>query len=43
METIDYKDLLEVPDAARAANSTLARNASHLARVLRSHPYPHES
>lgn len=43
METVDYKDLLEVPDTVRAANSTLARNAFHLARVLRSHPYPHES
>lgn len=36
----DYIDLADIPDAVASANSTLAANAAHLARLLRQDPYP---
>ncbi len=36
----DYNDLDAVPDAVASANATVARNAAHLARTLRTQPYP---
>ncbi|WP_261949364.1 flavodoxin family protein [Rhodococcus sp. T9N] len=36
----DYNDLDAVPDAVASTNATLARNAAHLARMLRTQPYP---
>lgn len=42
MQTLDYNDLKEVPDAVASTTAVLARNAAHLARVLRSTPYPPE-
>jgi hypothetical protein len=38
----DYNDLESVPRAVASANSTLVRNAAHLAKVLRQQPYPVE-
>ncbi|WP_261949345.1 flavodoxin family protein [Rhodococcus sp. T9N] len=38
----DYNDLESVPPAVASANSTLVRNAVHLAKVLRQQPYPVE-
>jgi len=40
MHTVDYKDLDETPDEVASATATLARNAAHLARLLKSSPYP---
>jgi multimeric flavodoxin WrbA len=40
MQTTDYKELDEVPEAVAATNATVARNAVHLARVLRHAQYP---
>ena len=42
MQTVDYKDLDETPEAVASATATLARNAVHLATLLRQHPYPSE-
>lgn len=39
METVDYKDLPETPENVASANATVARNASHLARILHTRPY----
>lgn len=39
MQTTDYNDLKEVPEAVASATAVLARNAAHLARVLQSDPY----
>ncbi|MBN6041909.1 flavodoxin family protein [Amycolatopsis sp. 195334CR] len=36
----DYNDLDETPKAVASTNATLARNAVHLAKHLRTHPYP---
>jgi multimeric flavodoxin WrbA len=36
----DYKDLDETPEAVASATATAARNALHLARLLRDNPYP---
>lgn len=36
----DYNDLETIPDAVASTNATAARNAAHLARLLRSQPYP---
>lgn len=38
----DYNDLGSIPNAVASANATLARNAAHLARVLREKSYPAE-
>jgi multimeric flavodoxin WrbA len=40
MQGIDYKDKAPTPEATATATATLARNAAHLARVLKAHPYP---
>lgn len=40
MQTVDFKDLPKVPDAVATANAGLARNAAHLARLLRASNYP---
>ena len=42
MQTVDFKDLDQVPDAIASANAGLARNAAHLARTLRNSQYPAE-
>jgi multimeric flavodoxin WrbA len=43
MESTDYKDLDEVPEAVASATAAAARNAAHLARVLKQAPYqPYE-
>lgn len=36
----DYNDLETIPEAVASTNATAARNAAHLARLLRSQPYP---
>lgn len=36
----DFKDLDETPEAVASTTETAARNAVHLARLLREHPYP---
>ncbi|MBG6226459.1 multimeric flavodoxin WrbA [Arthrobacter sp. CAN_A2] len=40
MQTVDFKDLDQVPDPVASTNAGLARNAAHLARTLRASPYP---
>lgn len=40
MGTTDYTDLDKVPDQVRSTTSTVARNAAHLAGLLRSSGYP---
>ncbi|MGW4632001.1 flavodoxin family protein [Nocardia sp. NPDC004415] len=40
MGSVDYNDLSETPDAVRETTSTMARNAAHLARLLRAQNYP---
>ncbi|MCP2636438.1 NAD(P)H-dependent oxidoreductase [Microbacterium sp. HD4P20] len=40
MHTTDYKDLAETPEKVASTIATLARNAAHLATVLRERPYP---
>lgn len=40
MSGVDYIDLDEVPEAVATITATVARNAAHLARLLRSGPYP---
>jgi multimeric flavodoxin WrbA len=40
MESTDYNDLDEVPDAVASATAAAARNAVHVARVLKSAEYP---
>ncbi|GGH49818.1 flavodoxin family protein [Microbacterium album] len=40
MHTTDYKDLAETPEQVATTTATLARNAVHLAALLRAHPYP---
>lgn len=40
MGKVDFKDLPEVPAKVAAANKMLARNALHLATLLKSTPYP---
>ena len=42
MQTVDFKDLDEVPDAIASSIAGLARNATHLARALRTQQYPAE-
>jgi multimeric flavodoxin WrbA len=42
MQTVDYKDHAEPPEKTAAATAALAVNATHLARVLREHPYPQQ-
>ncbi|MFI7587188.1 flavodoxin family protein [Spongisporangium articulatum] len=40
MEGVDYKDLDETPEAVASTTATLAANAVHVARFLKSSPYP---
>jgi multimeric flavodoxin WrbA len=40
MESTDYKDLDEVPEAVASATRAAARNAVHLVRLLRESQYP---
>lgn len=42
MQTVDYRDLDETPEAVASATATLARNAMHLATLLQERPYPAE-
>jgi multimeric flavodoxin WrbA len=42
MGSTDYKDLDEVPEVVATATEMLARNAAHLARLLKAQPYPAE-
>ncbi|MDD7944399.1 NAD(P)H-dependent oxidoreductase [Microbacterium sp. NE2HP2] len=42
MQTVDFKDLEQTPDPVASTTATLARNAAHLARVLRAARYPAE-
>ena len=43
MHTTDYKDLDETPDVTSDTNAMVARNAAHLARLLREAAYPGKS
>ncbi|WP_280222182.1 flavodoxin family protein [Nocardia neocaledoniensis] len=43
MQGVDYIDLSETPDPVRATTRTMARNAAHLARLLRTANYPAQS
>ncbi|MGW9159376.1 MULTISPECIES: flavodoxin family protein [unclassified Microbacterium] len=40
MHTTDYKDLDETPEKVESAIGTAARNAAHLARLLKAQEYP---
>jgi multimeric flavodoxin WrbA len=40
MQTTDYKDLLDTPEAVASTTATLARHATHLATLLQERPYP---
>ena len=40
MESVDYKDLDEVPEPVQQATASAATNAAHLARLLKTQPYP---
>lgn len=40
MGKIDYKDLPDTPEKVAATTKTLARNAAHLARLLKASAYP---
>lgn len=40
MQTTDYIDLDETPEAVASTTAAMARNAAHLARLLRERPYP---
>ena len=40
MGSRDYQDLDETPEAVASTNATLAENAAHLARLLKTSPYP---
>jgi len=40
METVDYNDLPSTPETTASATATAARNAAHLAALLKGEPYP---
>jgi len=40
MHGVDYNDLDETPEATATTTATVARNAAHLARLLKGSPYP---
>ncbi|WP_054812686.1 flavodoxin family protein [Nocardia arizonensis] len=40
MGGVDYNDLDKTPESVARVNAGVARNAAHLARALRSEPYP---
>jgi hypothetical protein len=39
MQAVDFKDKSPTPEATVTATSTLARNVTHLARLLKADPY----
>jgi multimeric flavodoxin WrbA len=43
MHATDYQDLDETPKATAGTNATVARNAAHLARLLKADAYPGKS
>ncbi|GAA1127038.1 flavodoxin family protein [Citricoccus alkalitolerans] len=43
MQTVDYQDLDQVPENVASTTAGAARNAAHLARLLRAEPYPEGS
>ena len=42
MDSVDYKDLPETPKKVETTVATAARNAAHVARLLKAEPYPGE-
>lgn len=40
MQAVDYQDLDQVPERVAATTAGAARNAAHLAHLLRAEPYP---
>jgi multimeric flavodoxin WrbA len=42
MHSTDYKDLSEIPEVVDSTNKTVARNAAHLAYLLKTSAYPAE-
>ena len=40
MQGTDYQDLDETPEKTASTTATVARNAAHLARLLKDEPYP---
>ncbi len=40
MQTTDYKDLDETPEAVATTTETVARHAAHLAAILKERPFP---
>jgi multimeric flavodoxin WrbA len=42
MQAVDFKDKRPTPEATATATATLARNAAHLARLLKADAYPSE-
>jgi multimeric flavodoxin WrbA len=40
MQAVDFKDKRPTPEGTATAMRTLARNAAHLARILKAQPYP---
>jgi multimeric flavodoxin WrbA len=42
MQAVDFKDKSPTPEPVATATATLARNAAHLARLLKADPYPSE-
>jgi hypothetical protein len=40
MGDVDFADLAEVPEMTATTNRMLARNAEHMARLLKASPYP---
>ncbi|MCR2791911.1 NAD(P)H-dependent oxidoreductase [Microbacterium sp. zg.Y625] len=40
MQTTDYKDLEETPEAVATTTETVARHAAHLATLLKERPFP---
>jgi multimeric flavodoxin WrbA len=42
MQQTDYKDLAEIPEMVAKTNKAVARNAAHLARLLKRREYPAE-
>jgi multimeric flavodoxin WrbA len=42
MQAVDFKDKSPTPEGTATATATLARNAAHLARILKADAYPSE-
>ena len=43
MNTVDYNDLPKIPEKVLQTNKTVARNAAHLAHLLKENAYPAEN